>query len=128
MIAMPVYSQFRDRCFSLQKRLHGKLTQSNNNLGPNELNLLLEEWLAGRDLIRFGIAIFRRPALHHISNINILALEPHSFRKDIVEQLPRPSHERLPLQIFVTTRSFTNEHQPGLGIAHPKDQMGTTRP
>src|SRR5215475_5773444 len=128
MIAMPVSSQFRDRRFGLQKRLDGKLTQGDNNFGPNEINLLLEERFAGCDLIRLRIAIFRRPALNHISYINVLALESHSFRKDIVEQLPRPAHKRLPLQIFITTRSFTNEHQLGLGITHPEDQMRTTRP
>src|SRR5262245_35506697 len=121
MIAMPVSSQFCDRRFGLQKRLDGKLTQGDNNSWPNEINLLLEERLAGCDLIRLRIASFRRPTLHDISDINALALPSHSFRKDIVEQLPRSSHERLPLQIFVTTRSFTDEHQLGVGIAHPKD-------
>src|SRR5262245_5601525 len=128
MIAMPVSSQFCDRCFGLQKRLHGKLTQGDNNLRSNEINLLLEERLAGRDLIRLRIAIFRRPELHHITDITDRRLESHSFRKDIVEQLTRSSHKRPPLQIFITTWSFINEAQSGRGITDPDVQMSTSRP
>ena len=89
--------------------------------GANEIDLFLEKRLAGRDLVRLGIAIFRRPAFDDIGDIDVLALEPHAFGDDIGEQLAGPADERLALQIFVTPRPFADEHQAWpCGLPTPK--------
>src|SRR6185436_5199607 len=73
---MPSTAQFRDRHLALQKRLDGELAQSHDDFWTNELNLFFQKWLAGRDFIRFGIAVVRRSALDHIGDIDVLASNP----------------------------------------------------
>src|SRR3990172_9709730 len=127
MIAVPVAAQFGDRNFALQQGLHGELSQRDDDLRSNEIDLFLQERFAGRHLVRLRIAVLGRPALDHIGDINVLALHSHSLGDDVGQKLPGPADERLSLQIFIAPRPFTDEHQLRLGMAHAEDDIGSAR-
>src|SRR5512145_814993 len=79
MILMPPPAQPHDRNFSLQQRLHGEFSQSDNDLGFDEINLALQKRFTRLDLIGLGIAVLRRTALDHVGDVDILPPETHSL-------------------------------------------------
>src|SRR6476660_1043110 len=83
VIAVPVTAHFGNRNLALKQRLHRKLAQTDDDLGANEIDLFFEKRLAGGDFVRFGIAIFRRPAFDDVCDIDVFALEPHAFGDDV---------------------------------------------
>ena len=66
--------------------------------------------------MRQRIAISGRPALEHVQDVNVLALQPARFN-DLVEQLPAAADERLAQSIFVGTGRFAQKAQPRFRVA-----------
>src|SRR5688572_1376213 len=85
MIMMPGAAELADGNLALRQRLHRKLAQAYDDLRAYQINLFLKKGLAGRHLVRLGVAIFRWPAFDHVRDIDILAFEPHAFGNDIVQ-------------------------------------------
>ena len=48
--------------------------------------------------------------------------------QQLVQQLPGPAHERDPLQILVAPGRLADEHQVGVGVAGPEDELGAASP
>src|SRR5207245_1725590 len=72
--------------------------------------LPFQERLAGSQLVRLGIAVVGRAALHRVADVDVLA--PQAHRLDhLGEELTGFTHERLPFQIFVLARGLADEHQ-----------------
>ena len=91
-------------------------------LGTNYLNLLKEERLACFDLIRFRVAIVRRPALDDVGDVDVGARQADGF-DDLGEQLPGAADERLALHVFVGARRLADEHQVGRRVAGPEHDL-----
>ena len=72
------------------------------------LDLLEQERLAGRDLVRLGIAIPRRAALDHVGDVDIVTRHADGF-DDLGQQLPGAADEGLPLTILIGPRGLADE-------------------
>src|SRR6266850_7802664 len=127
VITVPVAAHLGNRNLALKQRLHGELAESDDDLGTNEIDLFSEKRLAGGDFIRFRIAIFRWPAFDDVRDVNVVALEPHTFGDDVGQKLAGASDKGLALKIFVAPRSLADKHQLSVGIAHAKNQVGPPR-
>src|SRR5205807_8581200 len=90
--------------------------------GTNNFNLPHEKWRAGLTLITLWRSIARRAALDDIGDVDFFAAQAHGF-DHIGQQLPGAADERLALFIFISARSFANEHQIGSGIAYAENNL-----
>lgn len=109
--------------FALEKSLCSKSTECDDDLWLDEIKLFHQKGLAGGNLIRFRIAIVRRPALHYVGDIYILPAHFHAFDDNFGEQLPGSANERFPFQVLVPPRPLADKDKLGTGVAHPKDNF-----
>ncbi len=72
--------------------------------------------------IGLGYAILRRPALHDVGDVHLLAAQSHGGNH-VVEQLSGFAYERHALRIFVCAGTLAYEHEPGIRIAIPKNDL-----
>jgi hypothetical protein len=63
------------------------------------------------------------PAVQHVRDVDIRPGQPDAFEQT-VEQLPGLTHERNALLILVKARRFPDEHQIGVGVPVPEDDLG----
>jgi len=59
-----------------------------------------------------------------VGDIDIFPLVPHRH-DDLGQQLASPANERLPPQIFITTRTLTDEQQASFRVADPENNLVT---
>ena len=78
--------------------------------GRIDVDLPEQERLARRDFVRLRIAVARRPALDHVRDVDVAALEADRL-DDLRQQLTGAADERLALQVFVRAGRFADEHQ-----------------
>ena len=78
---------------SRPERLKGDRAQANNRLRLDHRKLPEKKRRARRHLILFRRAIFRRPALHHVADVNVFALQSHGL-DHLRQQFSRAAHER----------------------------------
>lgn len=64
---------FRDTDLALQESLSGPVAEGANEFGPNQLNLLHQEWLTGLHFVLLGVAVVRRSALDHVCDVDVVA-------------------------------------------------------
>jgi hypothetical protein len=114
----------RDGRFRGEQRLRGELSERHDHLWLDARDLRLEERRALRDLVRLGIAIAGRTALHDVGDVDLLAREAHGS-DDLRQQLAGASDERLALFVFIGPRAFPDEHQRRLGIPYSENQVGS---
>ena len=81
--------------------------------GLQQRDLSLQVRQALRDLFRLRIAVVRRPALQHVGDEHLLALQSDAAQHRI-EQSTRPAHEGLTLAVFVCTGRLAH-HEPAGG-------------
>ena len=55
--------------------LCGERPEAADDLGTDDRELLLQEWIAGGDFIRFRIAVVRRPALQDVADVDVFAFQ-----------------------------------------------------
>ena len=101
---------------------YGLSLQFGVSVTPDGRDLAVEERRAGFHLVALGLAILGRTALHHVRDVDVLAL--HAHRLDhLVEQLSGAPNEGLALGVFVRSRAFAHDHQLGAGIAYAEDDV-----
>ena len=115
-------AQARDRIERAQQRLRRELAERDDHLRLDGVDLPEQEWLARLDFVLLGVAVLRRPALDHVRDVHVLALQIDRF-DDLRQQLPGAADERNALLIFVGARRFADEHQIGVGIADAEDDL-----
>src|ERR1700730_3439722 len=124
---LPVPAKLANRRLGLKQRLHCEGAEANQHLALHEIDLTKQKRLARRDLVRFRIAVFGRPALDNIANIDLLTRESHATFDYIREQLTRSTDERLAAGIFIGAGSFADKHKLGVGVAYAEDQVRAKR-
>src|SRR5262249_13093138 len=83
--------------------------QTANDFGTDYSELLFQEWIAGRNFIWLRIAVFRKPALQDVANVDLFTLQIDRF-DDLRQKLARAAHKRQTLLIFVVSRRFADEY------------------
>ncbi len=106
----------------LSSALAANVPSATMTRGPDEIDLAVEERLAGRDLVRLRIPVLRRPALDDVGDVDVRALELNGL-DDLREQLPGASDERLAEAVLVGARRLAHEHQFRLRIADAEDDL-----
>src|SRR5262245_41887918 len=77
-----------------QQRLRAELAERDDHFRPDHVDLLKQKGLAGGNLVRFGIAILRRPALDDVRDVDVLPRNLEALLDDVGEQLARAPDER----------------------------------
>src|SRR5579863_7518526 len=122
MPLIPVAPQPGDAFPASQQRAGRSGPKRADCLGADDRELAEEELAADLHFIRLGRAVFRGPALHHVTNVNILALERYAFTlgralDHLCEQLARTPDKREALHVFIGTRAFSHEDQARLRVS-----------
>ena len=102
--------------------------ESADGLRADDGKLPVQELAADLHLIGFRSAIFRRPALHHVADIDVFAedFDAFLFRRvfdHLCEQLPGAADERDALRVLIGARTFADEDQRRFGIADAEDDL-----
>ena len=97
-------AQPRDRLVGPQQRLRRELAERDDHLRLDDVDLPEQERLAGLDFVRLGVAVLRRPALDHVRDVDVVALEADRL-DDLRQQLPGAADERDALDVFVRARA-----------------------
>src|SRR5580704_648080 len=108
-----------------EQSLGGGGAQCANGLGFDRLQLPVKELSANFHLVGLRRAILWRPALHHVADVDVGALDRNAFLRGrtlnhLREKLSRASHKRQALLIFIGSGTFTNKYQPGFLVARPE--------
>src|SRR5262245_11510862 len=119
-------AQLGNRRLRLKNRLRSKRPETAHNFRSDRGELFLHKRIARRDLIRFRIAILRRPALKDIADVDVFALEVDRLN-NLRQQLPRSPDERQALLVFVKPGSLADEYQIGFRIAGTENDVGARR-
>src|SRR5262245_38153494 len=98
-------AQFGDAHLGLEQVLSRDTAECTDVSRLHEVDLSFEIRPAVLALLRARRAVVRRPALQRIANVDLFPFEPAGF-DDLVEQLPSPADERLPLGVLVGTRGL----------------------
>src|SRR3989344_6985409 len=93
--------------------------EGDDDFRPDDPYLRMQPGHTRIDFFGRRISIFRRPVLHDIGDVDIFAFQVDR-REHLREKLSRRSHERLPLQIFVFSRRFADEHYIRIRAALPR--------
>ena len=124
---LPVAAQLAYRGLDLEQRLDREGSQADNRARPHLIDLAEQKGLAGHDLVGLRIAIFRRPALDDVADVDFRAGDPHPAFDDIGEQLAGAAHERLATHVLIGARRFTDKHQVGMRVADAENDIMAKR-
>lgn len=106
----------RDADVGRDEEFGGEVAQSHHNFGLDHSDLFSEIPLTRIDLCGMRITISGRSALEDVGDVDLFAAHPDPTQ-ELVEKLARRTDERETLEILVLTRSLTDEHQSGVGVA-----------
>src|SRR5574340_650391 len=74
----------------------------------------------GRDLVRFGVAVVRGPALHDVRDEHVLTA-PADRTEQPLEERPGSTDERAALAVLVEARPLADEDHLGVGAPLARD-------
>src|SRR6202162_5480218 len=75
----PLSAKMRDATIGFKQGLCSDAAEADNHFGRDGVELAQQEWRTSLDFLFFRRAIVRRPAFHHVANVDILALQAHGF-------------------------------------------------
>jgi len=107
-----------------KQKLGGKASQSQNGLRSNCSKLTPKEWAALLYFVHLGIAVPRRSAFDHVTNIDFSPPPAHGG-DDAVEQPPGRTHKGPPRSILFLSWPFPNENYSGCRVSFSKNNMGS---
>src|SRR5215467_12267407 len=116
----PLAAELRDSTICLQKRLCGDSAKTNDHFRRDHFELPEQKWRTGGDFVFFGRAILRRTAFHDVANVDIFALQTHSF-DHLSEKSSGAAYKGQTLRVFVGARTFSHKNQLGFGISVAED-------
>ena len=104
------------------KRLRGAASEADDHFGLDGRELAQQKRHAGGDFVFFRRAIFRRAALHHVGDVDVVALQAHGL-DHLRQQLSGAADKGNALHVFVVPGPFADEDQLGVRIAHAEDDL-----
>ena len=91
-------------------------SESDDDLRADNVDLAEEKLRAGVGFFGLGDAVLRRAALDDVGDVDIGALETHGD-DHVVEELAGATDEGQALRVFVSSRTFADEHEAGVGVS-----------
>ncbi len=113
-------AQSRQRHLSSEQALRGDATDTEDHVRSHELDLPAQIRQALRGFLLARIAVVRRPALQHVRDVHLAALEPGG-RQHRIQELARAPDERLALAVLFGAGRLADHHQarpPVAGAEH----------
>lgn len=120
----PLSADPGDAALRVEEALRREVAEGDDDPGPDELELLLEERPAGLGLLRLRVPIPRGPALERVADVHVRALQAELLLHELREELTGRTDEGLALLVLVVAGGLADEHDVGLGIADPEDRLG----
>src|SRR5262249_13953314 len=71
--------------------------------------LLVQIGRAGRDLIGGRLAVLRRSAFNDITDVDVIALQPHALLDHVGQELPGPADKGQPGAVFLGPRRLADK-------------------
>src|SRR5829696_495836 len=109
----------------------GSGTQADHDLGVHDVELGLEPWRAGLDLLGLGRLVdaplaLRRPLemLDDVGDVGIASLDPRLLERLVEDPAGRP-HEGMPLDVLAVTGLLADQHQPRPLQPLAEDRLGS---
>jgi hypothetical protein len=110
------------RVFATQQ-LGGEVTQGADHRRLDELHLAAQIALAGLDLVGLRVPVVGGPTFQNVGDEDIGPGQADLLQK-LVQQLSGLPHERQALLVLVGPGGLADEHQLGIGVAGPEDDVG----
>src|ERR1700733_8311616 len=125
---VPFSAQPRHAFGSPEQRFRRGATERTDRLWFDSLKLPVKELPADLHFVGLRRAILRGPALHHVADINVGALDREALFRPLAfdhlrEQLSRAADEWQTLLIFIGAWALTNKHQPRLLVARSEHNL-----
>ena len=127
VIVVPLIAKLAERGGRLQERLGRHSAQRAQHFRLDQSDLLEKIRQTFIHLRRLGVAIIRWPAFEHVGYVDFFSRKLDR-RQNFVQKLPGRPDKRLPLEIFLSPRSFADEHQPGMRIPDTVNEFVPSRP
>ena len=113
---VPFAARFRDAFFVIQQSLHGSCAQNANGSWLEWSSTGGKKLAANFHLVGQRRAIFRRPALHHVADVNVGAPDRDAFfgggvLDHLRKKLTRAADKGQALLVFIGARTFAHENQ-----------------
>src|SRR5437899_2901169 len=105
-----VIAQRAERLLGIEQRLRRRPAHRQNHLRLDELDLAIEERQASRDLIVLRQPILGWPALHDVTDEDLIARQLDGAQ-DLREQLTRSTDERASRLVFGAAGTFTHHDE-----------------
>jgi hypothetical protein len=115
-----------DAALGAGQQLGGEVAEGADHAWLDQLHLPVQVGLAGVDLALLGVAVARRPALEHVGDEDVGALQA-DLAQQLVQQLARPADEGQPLEILLLTGGLAYEHQVGVRVAGAEHHPGAAQ-
>src|SRR4029079_4514847 len=112
----------RDPGLLARELLRRVVAERRDNLRPDQLDLLEEPRLALLLLVRQRVAVARRTALQRVRDVDVGTRQADSGEQ-LVQEFARLADERDALLVFVEGRRLPDEHQVGVRVAVPEDDL-----
>ena len=114
---------FGDLQVRLNQLLARDASQTHQDLGPQQGELVAQVADAGILLSGQGVPVLGRAALDNVGDVHVgVPVQVHGGQH-FVQQLSAPAHKGFTLQVLVFTGAFSHEHHFGFGISHPEHHM-----
>src|SRR4051812_38019425 len=115
-------AHLRDPHRAARERLRREVPERADHLRLDQLDLAHQVGLALLDLLGERVAVPRRTALEDVRDEHLAALDA-DLLEQLVEEAARATDERLALEVLVAARRLAHEHQVGVRVAHPEDEV-----
>ena len=111
-------------CPQIPDRTSYLLGKSQENPGPQIIDCGKKIGQAGAGLLRLRIPVAGRAAFHNVSNIHIFPPDVNCCQHP-VQQLARRPHKGSSGQILIPARTFSHQHNHGIGVPLPEGRVGS---
>ena len=101
----------------------GVAAEDQDDVGPDDLDLGVEERGAGLHLGGLRVAVARRAALDHVGDVDVVAAQPDALQEP-GQHVPGGADEGLADAVLVLARPLPHRHDPARRRAGPGDGLG----
>jgi hypothetical protein len=116
-------AKFGDWLLSGEQELGGKTSQGQNGLRTNGVKLTPKKRTTTFNLIRLRIAVSRRSAFDHVTNVDLISPPSHGC-DDFVEQLASGAYKRATQPVLFLPGSFPYQYYSCCRVSLSKNNMG----
>lgn len=124
MVGGPGSSLFHDGDGAVEKHGSGDSSEGAEVLGLDDLDLAVEEGLAGLDFVGDGVPVVWGAAFENVGDEDLIAAESSGF-EGLGEEFSGGSDEGLSLGIFFCSGSFADKEESCVGVSHAGDSLGS---